>query len=53
MDNDWDEAAYQEYLDSQSSSALCRMERAGDLGPVPYSPAAYDEMVRQDMEGRS
>ena len=50
---DFDEAAYQEYLDSQDSDALRDMERAGDRGPTPYSPEVYDEMVRHDMEGRT
>ena len=48
-----EEAAFQEYLDGQSDPALLAMERAGDRGSVPYSPEAYEEMVRQDMEGLS
>lgn len=49
----WDEAAYQEYCESQRGPALNAMEQAGDHGPVPYSAEAYEEMVRQDAEGRS
>lgn len=46
-----EEIAFQEYLDSQDSPALRAMERASDLGPASYSPEAFDEMVRQDMDG--
>ena len=48
-----EDRAFQEYLDSQSDTALLAMELAADRGPVPYSPEVYDEMVRHDMEGRS
>jgi hypothetical protein len=47
------EIAYQEYLDSQSSPALLAMELAGDRGLPHFDSEAYDEMVRQDMEGKS
>jgi hypothetical protein len=48
-----EERDFQEYLDSQDSPALRTLEREADRGPIAYSPEAYDEMVRQDAEGRS
>lgn len=48
-----EDAARRDYFEGQNSPELRAMERAGDFGPAPYSPEAYDEMVRQDAEGRS
>jgi hypothetical protein len=48
-----EELDFQAYLDGQAEPELTAMEMAADRGPVPYSPEAFDEMVRDDLAGRS
>jgi hypothetical protein len=48
-----EEASYREYLESQSDPALIVFELRSDAGRPAYVPEAFDEMERQDREGRS
>lgn len=51
-----EERDFEAYLDSQSNPALTRFEMANERAwqfGHESAPEAYDEMVSQDMEGRS